>query len=90
MNSESSLTKVNTDIAALYDQVDRGDAAPTPAQIAATREIAAGFDLAIKRWQEFLTKDVPAINQQLHDVNLPEIRIEAHPKTEEEPEGDEE
>ncbi len=89
-SSKSSLAKVNSDIAGLYEQVDRGDAAPTAAQIAATSQIAAISDAAIKRWKEFLSADLPELNRQLHEAKLPEIKIEAHPQLSEMPEGDEE
>ena len=87
---EPTLWRVNTGVAGLYDQLDRADAAPTPAQLKATAELAANFASAMKRWQVILDTDLPALNEQLKAANQPNIQIEAHPESEEIPQGDEE
>ncbi|MGC1685144.1 MAG: hypothetical protein WA734_05950, partial [Candidatus Acidiferrales bacterium] len=74
----------------LYDQLDRADAAPTPAQLKATTELAGNFASAMRRWQVILDTDLPALNEQLKAANQPNIQIEAHPESGEIPQGDEE
>jgi photosystem II stability/assembly factor-like uncharacterized protein len=89
-SKEPTLARVNGDTSGLYGQVDRADAAPTPAQLKATAELAADFASAMKRWRIILDTDLPALNKQLQSANLPQIRMEAHPGADEIPQGDEE
>ena len=44
----------------------------------------------LKQWDEIRTTSIPALNLRLNDARLPEIVIEANPRVEEEPHGDEE
>ncbi len=85
-----TLSRVSSQVGGLYDQLDRADAAPTPAQLKATAQLAADFASAIKLWKVILDGDLPALNKQLQSANLPRIRVEAHPGAEEIPQGDEE
>ncbi len=87
---ESTLTSVSGDVGGLYGQVDRADAAPTPAQLKSTTDSAVALASAIKRWDELLSSDLPALNNELRGANLPEIHVEAHPHGEGESQGDEE
>jgi photosystem II stability/assembly factor-like uncharacterized protein len=87
---EPSLTSVNAQVGTLYDQLDRADAAPTPAQSMATSNLSAASASAIARWNDIVERDLPALNKELRAANLQQIRIEAHPQREEVPQGDEE
>ena len=85
-----TLSRVSGGVAGLYDQLDRADAAPTPAQLKAAVQLAADFASAMKRWRIILDTDLPALNKQLRAANLPQIQVEPHPEAEEIPQGDEE
>jgi photosystem II stability/assembly factor-like uncharacterized protein len=85
-----TLTSVNGQVGTLYDQLDRADAAPTPAQSKATANLSAAFGSAIGGWDDIVESDLPALNKELLGANLQQIRIEAHPQREEVPQGDEE
>jgi hypothetical protein len=87
---QTTLSRINGNVSALYAEVDRADAAPTTAQLKARADIERDFSAIIKDWEEIRTKSVPALNQRLKDARLEEIVIEANPRVEEEPHGDEE
>ena len=76
---EVNLTRVNGQIAVLYGQVWQADAEPTTTQaeaVAATERNA--LDL-LKRWDALKTTDLPALNRELREANLPEVQIESDP-----------
>ena len=64
-------------IAGLYGEIDRADAAPTAAQLAAIDATEKDFSAVLKLWQEFQATDVPALNRQLKSAGLTELRLEA-------------
>ncbi|HLJ73681.1 MAG TPA: hypothetical protein VKU62_03790, partial [Thermoanaerobaculia bacterium] len=45
-----TLTSVQSDVATLYGQIDRADAAPTRAQINAVNDAAARFETVMKQY----------------------------------------
>ena len=55
----ATLTEVQGEIAGLYEAVDRADAAPTAAQIAAVNAATAKFDAIMKRWSALEPKLKP-------------------------------
>jgi hypothetical protein len=57
----------------------RADAAPTVAQLSASAGTEKTFAEVSKQWKQLKTVDLPALNKQLHDANLPEIRLETQP-----------
>jgi hypothetical protein len=87
---EPALTKVSGDISTLYAEIDRADAAPTPAQEHALAAIGRNFSTVNKRWEELKSSDIPALNRQLSAAGLPELRIESNPQLVEESSGNEE
>ncbi len=78
-----ALTRVDGEINALYGEIDRADAAPTAAQSGAVAHVAEEFGPAVKGWEAINSGDLPALNRQLRDANLPEIHPEPKPSTEE-------
>jgi hypothetical protein len=69
--ARTGLSRVNADIASLYEQVLAADAAPTQAQSAAA-------EILLKEWQsidapsaKIWREDVPALNQALTRARLP-------------------
>ena len=87
---QPTLSRVNANVGAVYAEVDRADAAPPPAQLKARAEIERDFSAMMKQWDEIRTTSIPALNQRLDDAGLPKIVIEANPRAEEVPHGDEE
>jgi hypothetical protein len=85
-----TLTRVNANSGALYAEIERADAAPTAAQVKARADLERDSSAIIQQWDDIRTNTVPALNQRLKDARLEEIVIEANPRMEEEPHGDEE
>ena len=88
-SSEITLSRVNGAVSTLYQQVWSADAQPTTSQmeaLAATEHDSADL---LKRWNDFKSSDVPALNSRLRESKAPEIRLEPDPHLEE-PQMDEE
>lgn len=85
-----TLGRVNGNASALYAELDRADAAPTPAQLKAIASIDGEFAPLMKLWENVRGTLIPALNLQLKDKGLTEIVIEANPRGVESPHGDEE
>jgi len=62
-------------IAALYGELDRSDAAPTAAELAAIDAAEKDSSDVLKLWQEFQATDLPALNRQLKAVGLAELQL---------------
>ncbi|MGH8278960.1 MAG: glycoside hydrolase, partial [Gammaproteobacteria bacterium] len=77
MPSAITLSQVNGDVATLYQEIDRADAAPTLAQASAVSKTARDFASVMSQWEQVKTVDIPALNQQLAVHSLPVIRIES-------------
>jgi len=85
----TTLKPLNTDIAALYADVERADAAPTSVLIEKTNAIEHELPIVLKRWEMLKTKDLAAVNRLLPSANLPVINPDSGPQAEEQ-HGDEE
>jgi len=73
----STLTRLSGNVGALYGDVDGADAAPTAAQTKAVGESERDFADVMKRWNELKKTEIPALNDQLRQANLPELRLES-------------
>jgi photosystem II stability/assembly factor-like uncharacterized protein len=71
-----TLGRANGEAATLYAEIGRADATPTPAQMSATSETEKSFAEVSKQWEQLKAVDLPALNKQLHDANLPEIHLQ--------------
>ena len=74
-------------ISALYGELERSDAAPTGAQLAAIDAAEKDSSAVLKLWQEFQATDVPALNRKLKSAGLTELRLEATPSSSSEEDG---
>ncbi len=85
---EVTVSRVNGDASTLYQQVWGVDAQPTASQTEALTRVETEAGEVLKRWKEFKSTDLQALNRQLKESNTPEIQPETeHP---EEPQADEE
>ena len=66
-------------IAGLYSELDRSDATPTAAQIAAINTAQKDSSATLKLWQDFKSTDLPALNRQLKAAGLPELQLASVP-----------
>ena len=68
-----SLARLNTDLAALLNDVQEADVAPTTAMLAAASELQRTLTALQARWAELRGKDVGTINEQLRQAGLPTL-----------------
>jgi photosystem II stability/assembly factor-like uncharacterized protein len=80
---EITLTRVNSAAGTLYQQVWQADAEPTTAQLSAATATEHEAEDVLKRWNEFKSSDLPALNQQLRNSNVPEVHVDARPQGDE-------
>ncbi|HKC70818.1 MAG TPA: hypothetical protein VKB60_04300 [Terriglobales bacterium] len=73
--TELTLTRVNSDVASLYGDVDRADAAPTLAETNAMAETEHNFASVMQRWNVLKNTDLPALNRQLRNAGLPALQL---------------
>ena len=88
-SQDVTLGRVNGNAGTLYGQIWQADAEPTSSQmegLASTEREAAE---ALKKWSEFTSTDLPALNRMLRDAKIPEVQLEADLHREE-PQVDEE
>lgn len=69
-----TLSRTAGTIGALYGEIDRADAAPTAAQLAAINTAESDATATLKLWQDFRSTDLPALNRQLKSAGLGELQ----------------
>ena len=79
-NPTQSLTRLNTDLGALYEAVGQADAVPTGAQLQAADSTERTLAQLTQQWDQVKSAEIPALNRRLKSSNLPEIRVEANPR----------
>jgi hypothetical protein len=70
-----TLSRANGEATTLYGELGRADATPTVAQVSAVAETEKTFAAVSTQWKQLIAVDLPALNKQLHDANLPEIQL---------------
>jgi hypothetical protein len=75
---QANLKDAQEQIAGLYAEVTRGDAAPTAAQLAATATVQGTLAGLMGAWQK-LQADLPDLNRQLQAAKLTPIRTDLPP-----------
>ena len=81
-SQEVTLSRVNGNAGTLYQQVWQIDAEPTSSQLDAISSTEHDSADVLKRWNEFKSADLPALNRLLHDSKVPEVQLETdlHPE----------
>jgi photosystem II stability/assembly factor-like uncharacterized protein len=79
---EATLGRVNGQASTLYMQVWQSDAEPTSSQLEALATTERDRSDVLKRWTEFKSADLPALNRWLREAKVPEVQPEAdlHPE----------
>ena len=75
-SQEVTLGRLNGQAGTLYQQVWQADAEPTSSQMEALSATERESADVLKRWAEFKSADMPALNRQLRESNIPEIQME--------------
>jgi len=78
--TKPGLTSVNTDVIALYKEVEKADSEPTVAQVDAFRNINSKLTENLKAWEELKGSQLRKLNQQLRSAGLAEIRLDLPPR----------
>ncbi len=86
---EVTVSRVNGQAGTLYQQVWQADAEPTSSQMEAVSATEHDGADVLKKWSDFKSADLPALNRLLRDSKIPEVQLETdlYP---EEPQVDEE
>lgn len=71
--AQPSFARLNGQFGQLLAFVDSADTAPTSAASEALTQLQSSAADLLKNWDEVKTKDIPALNEQLRQVNLPAI-----------------
>jgi photosystem II stability/assembly factor-like uncharacterized protein len=72
-----TLAGMRTRYLALFNVFQEADVAPSTQAAAAVKEVEQQLPPLMARWQAIKTQDIPALNAQLKQSKLPEIKIEA-------------
>jgi photosystem II stability/assembly factor-like uncharacterized protein len=78
-----TLARANGQVASLYGQVWQADAEPTQSQSEAVTAVERDASDAMKRWDTLKSQDLPALNRELGNAKLPEVKIESDSHKEE-------
>jgi hypothetical protein len=70
-SQEVTLSRLNGEASILYQQVWQADAEPTAAQLDAVSTVDRDRTDALKRWNEFKSTDLPAMNRLLREASVP-------------------
>ena len=75
---QANLKEAQEQVAGLYAEVTRADAAPTMAQLAATDTVQGEVTGLLDSWQK-LQADLPELNKRLRDAKLAPVRTDLAP-----------
>jgi hypothetical protein len=75
-SAEATISRVNGEAGTLYQQVWQADAEPTSSQLHAMEATEHSSTGVLKRWSDFKSADLPALNRILHAAQIPEIKPE--------------
>jgi photosystem II stability/assembly factor-like uncharacterized protein len=81
-SEKPGLVATDTNVNALYKDVEKADVAPTIAQTAAFTKAESELAAEMKRWDGVKADELPALNQKLHAAGLPELRLDIAPAQE--------
>src|SRR5579859_3079017 len=72
-----TLGSVRTRFLTLLGVLQEADATPTTQATTAVGELQKQLPPLMQRWKAMQAQDIPALNKQLKDANLPELKLEA-------------
>jgi photosystem II stability/assembly factor-like uncharacterized protein len=81
-NEPPTLGGLRTRLAALLGVLQDADVAPTTQATGAVSELDQQVPPLMQRWDAIKAQDIPALNTQLKNANLPEIKLEAESESE--------
>jgi hypothetical protein len=73
-----TLNLVNGQLGALMQALQEADVAPAAAQVAAVADRRHALAGLLSRWNDLKSRDLPALNLQLRQSNLPEVVLDGN------------
>jgi photosystem II stability/assembly factor-like uncharacterized protein len=73
------IDEVTAEATQLYGELQQADAAPTAALVAAATHVEGEAKAVLPGWEDFKAKQLPALNELLHNANRPAIDLERKP-----------
>jgi photosystem II stability/assembly factor-like uncharacterized protein len=77
--SQPGIDDVTSEAGALYNQLQQADDAPTAAQLAAAAQVESEGKEVLPAWDDFLEKQLPALNEKLRGAHRPAIDLNRQP-----------
>jgi hypothetical protein len=74
---QPSLAGMRTRYLALFNVFQDADVAPSTQAAAGVKEVRQQLPPLLARWEAIKSQDLPALNAQLKQSNLPEVKLEA-------------
>jgi len=74
-----ALGRANSNLIALYKEVEKADVEPTVAQSEAFTRTADELAATLKQWNELKNTELAALNRQLSASGMPEVRLDLRP-----------
>jgi photosystem II stability/assembly factor-like uncharacterized protein len=74
-SAQTNLSQLHSRFSSLLEVLQQSDAAPTTQAVAASGEFQRQLRELMSSWQQLKTKDVEAVNAQLHAANLPPLTL---------------
>ena len=76
---QPGIDEVTSEASGLYNQLQQADDAPTAAQLAAAAQVESEGKEVLPAWQDFLEKQLPALNEKLRGARRPAIDLNRQP-----------
>jgi len=73
--SDTTLSGMRTRSLALMGIFQEADVTPTSQAVATAHELEQQLEPLVRQWESLKANDVPALNKQLREANLPELKI---------------
>jgi hypothetical protein len=76
-----TLGGLRTRFLTLFGVLQEADVTPSAQATAAVKDLLAQLPPLMQRWQALRSRDIPALNQQLKNSGLPELKLESAART---------
>ena len=73
--AERSLSRLNGELGTLLGVIEGADVAPTTQAVSGAQSLEQALAELMKRWNDIKSRDVPALNGQLRQANLPALTL---------------
>ena len=78
--TKPALSEANTDVIALYKEVEKADGEPTRAQIESFELLDSRLSEELRAWNQLKADQLAKLNQQLRSAGQKQIRLDLPPR----------